>query len=404
MTNRELNGYKKYPLCDTHVHLMYQDSLSKTLQVYRDIMEYFEYERIVLLGLHHDLREDDPANNAKVLYCKAVLNESNSKSKVYAFGSTLHYFDERDTAEGYLRQIEQLDVMGFDGVKLLDGKPELHKKIGRPLDDSIYDLFYAYAEKQGIPIKMHLGDPDYFWDLDKVSEYYDEKNYAALPDVDRPVFWKLKGLVHCYDESHATLSELRNQIEGILVKFPKLKLHLAHFYFLGNMLEESIRVLEKWENVAFDLTPGGSMFVGFSKRPEAWRSFFQKYADRIYYGTDTYNTLYFEDKEDYETAVVTGVRSNQVRRMLEWERPFEDDFFGKLIPLHLDDNSLRKIYHDNCVSLLGKPKEPNKKLAALYTSQMTTMLEHGFLHTESQERDKEEIENLRQIYSYFQNE
>ncbi len=376
MTNREINNYQNIPLCDTHVHLVYQDSLDKTVQIYSDIMTHFEYERLILQGMHHSMKGDDPANNAKVLYCKAVLNAAHPQRKVYAFGSTLHYFDGRDTAEGYLRQIEQLDAMGFDGVKLLDGKPELRKRIGRPLDDPIYDLFFAYAEEHEIPIKMHLGDPDFWWQPAEDRKYY--------------------------DESFVSLEGLRSEVEGILTKFPRLKLHLAHFYFQGNKLEESVAFFEKWPNVAFDLTPGGEMFVGFSERPEAWRAFFVRYAERIYYGTDTYNMFYSEHLEDYENGSGVGFRNNQVRRMLEWEEPFEDRIYGRLIPLHLDEESLKKIYHDNCVQLLGEPKAINSRVAAAYVSQMATMMEHGFLCTATKERDALEIQNLYQVYRYFQ--
>ncbi len=43
MTNRELHNYKKIALIDTHVHMVYQDSIDKTVQIYRNIMNYFEY-------------------------------------------------------------------------------------------------------------------------------------------------------------------------------------------------------------------------------------------------------------------------------------------------------------------------------------------------------------------------
>jgi len=375
MTNRELHNYKKIALIDTHVHMVYQDSIDKTVQIYRNIMDYFEYGGIVIQGMHHSMKGDDPANNAKVLYCKDVLNAEKPERKVYAYGSTMHYFDGRDTADGYLRQIEQMHAMGFDGVKLLDGKAPLRKRIGRPLDDPMYDQFFAYAEEHGIPIKMHLGDPAYMWDpMNKKFQFGDD-----MP----------------------SLAQLRREAEGILTKFPKLKLHFAHFYFLGHELEYAKRLLETWPNVALDLTPGGEMFVGFSERPEEWRAFFCKYADRIYYGTDTYNMFYSEILEEYENGTGVGFRNNQVRRMLEWSEPYEDPYYGHFVPLHLDDESLNKIYHDNCTTLLGEPKTVAKGLVAAYTSDLLTKFEHGFVATATTERDAVEIESLKKVYSYF---
>lgn len=375
MTNEQIHHYQSFPICDTHFHLTYQDSLEKTIKIYKDIMEHFHYERIVLLAMHHSTKGDDPANNAKVLYCKSVINEE-TEHKVYAFGSLFHYYDGCDTAEGYLRQIQLMDAMGFDGVKLLDGKPQNRKRLGKRLDDSIFDGFYGYAEEHSIPVKIHLGDPPSFWDKNNPARY-------------------------TYDDSFPSLEELRGEVEGILTKFPRLQLHLAHFYFLGDDLEASIQFFEKWKNVAFDLTPGGEMFVGFSKRIEAWRQFFREYADRIYFGTDTYNMFYSDKLEDYEEGVGVGFRNNQCRRVLEGTEAFEDPYFGRLKPLNLDKDTLQKIYHDNCVKLLGEPHPVSRTLAAAYASEVLTKFEHKFARTASEKRDAEEMENLRKVYDYF---
>lgn len=375
MSNEQIHHYQSFPICDTHFHLTYQDSLEKTIKIYKDIMKHFHYERIVLLAMNHSTKGDDPANNSKVLYCKSVINEE-AEHKVYAFGSLFHYYDGRDTAEGYLRQIREMHVMGFDGVKLLDGKPQNRKRLSKRLDDSIFDGFYSYAELHGIPVKMHLGDPPSFWDADNPARYV-------------------------YDHSFPALEELRGEVEGILTKFPRLHLHLAHFYFWGDDLEASVQFFEKWPNVAFDLTPGGEMFVGFSKRIDEWREFFRKYADRIYFGTDTYNMFYSDKLEDYEEGLGVGFRNNQCRRMLEWSEAFEDPYFGRLVPLHLDKSILQKIYHDNCVRLLGEPRAIKGSLAAAYASEVLTKFEHKFVHTASEERDVGEMENLRKVYDYF---
>lgn len=382
MTNEQRHNYQSFPLCDTHVHLVYQESLEKTIQIYRDIMEYFGYERIVLLAMHNSMKGSDPANNAKVLYCKSVLNAEGTERKVYGFGSLFHYFDGRDTAEGYLRQIQIMDQLGFDGVKLLEGKPQLRKKLGRRLDDPIFDEMYAYAESHGLPIKLHLGDPASFWKTDDESR-------NGKPNENG------------YDNSFPTLEQLRSEVTGILQKFPRLHLHLAHFYFMGHELERAAKFFDTWENVAFDLTPGGEMFVGFTHRNEEWRAFFKTYANRIYYGTDTYNMFYSECLEDYENGYGVGYRNNQCRMMLEKKDAFDDQYLGRLVPLDLDADTLSRIYHDNCVELLGEPRPVANELAAAYTAFVLEKLEHKLVCTETEARDGEEMEHLRKIYAYY---
>ncbi len=55
--------------------------------------------------------------------------------------------------------------MGFDGVKMMEGKPNRRKLLARRLDDPIFDGYYRFAEENGVPLTLHLADPAYFWDL-----------------------------------------------------------------------------------------------------------------------------------------------------------------------------------------------------------------------------------------------
>lgn len=385
MTNEQLNNYYSFDICDTHLHLCYQDSLEKTIKVYTNIMDHYHYERIVLQCMLNGFDGGDPANNAKALYVKSVMNATDPTRKVYANGALLHYYDGRDTAEGYFRQVQLMNALGFDGIKMLDGKPDSRKKLGRRIDDPIFDMFYEYAQAHDMPFTYHVGDPADYWDRTKISKDALERGWF-------------------YDETYTSLEQLREEVEGILTKFPKLRFILAHFYFMGDDLEGTVEFFEKWKNVSFDLCPGGEMFVGFSKRADEWRQFFQKYAHRIYFGTDTYNRPYFDNLEDYEECMTAGYRINLTRRMLEWKEPFEDKRLGHLVPLNLEHDTLQKIYHDNCVTHLGEPRKVNGRLAAAYASDVLEKLEHGFVTTGNELKDEAERENLRKIYEYYLSE
>ena len=111
--------------------------------------------------------------------------------------------------------------------------------------------------------------------------------------------------------------------------------------------------------------------------------------------------FYSDNPEDYEEGLGVGFRNNQCRRMLEWSDAFEDPYFGRLVPLNLGKDTLQKIYHDNCVRLLGEPHAISNKLAAGYASEVLTGFEHHFVHTTTEKRDAEEMENLRKVYNYF---
>ena len=300
-----------------------------------------------------------------------------------AFSSMFHNYDERDTAEGYLAQAKALWEMGFDGVKLFDGKPKMRKLLGRRLDDPIFDPFYAFLEEHDIPVTMHLGDPPEFWDINKISEY-------ALK-----VGW------YC-DETYPTLEEMREEVLSILDKFPRLRLTMAHFFFLSQDLEACADLFARYPTLCFDLTPGGEMFENFSKRPEEWRAFFIRYADRISLGTDTYNYDLHENLPDYSKNADLA-RTNLVRKCLEWREPFEHPWYGTLIPFGLDTDTLTKIYRGNFIRRLGEPRTVNARAAAETATEMLASFDRGTLCCEDEARTALEHENLETMITYFNN-
>ena len=384
MTNQEIFHYRPYPLCDGHIHITFAHPVETTARILADTMTYFDYERIAILGLQQDSKDNgDPGNNLKALYCKSVLNRLYPDRRVYAFSGIYHRYDENDTAEGYLRQAQMLYAMGFDGIKILDGKPKMRKKLGRRLDDPIFDLFYAYAEEHDLPVTMHLGDPPEFWDISKISEY-------ALR-----VGW------YC-DETYPTLEEMREEVYGILRRFPRLRLTLAHFFFLSQDLQTCEALFETYPGLSFDVTPGGEMFANFSKDPAAWHDFFVRYSDRILLGTDTNNYTLHETLAD-NGKNADHVRLNLVRRCLETDEPFSTPNYGTLIPLALDDDTLMNIYHNNVILRLGDPRPICFRAAADAAEELRALLEDGILCDKDDARNALERANFDTLTTYFNN-
>lgn len=382
MNNPQKYGYIEIPVWDGHCHCMMYHKPELSVALFRRIMEYYEYERITVCAIVNESDADHPADNAVMFYVKSRLNAEKPNS-VYAFGNIEHYYDERDTAEGYLEQVKMLLAMGADGIKILDGKTSDRKRLNRRLDDPIFDQMYAYLEANGIQLTMHVGDPRRNWDINLVSEYARKKGWY-------------------YDETYPTLDELYEEVDGLLTKHPKLKLGLAHFYFISDNYDAAVAMMEKWENVTFDLTPGGEMFVHFSEDPEKWRAFFIKYADRITYGTDTYNFKGGDEYDALDTCAPAGVRINQVRTMLEKSEPFEDKTLGHLIPFHLERDVLDRIYYKNIAKVLGDAKPINAALCAEYAKKMLAELENGVIKSGDADKQALDMEYLCDIIKYFE--
>lgn len=325
--NPELHDYSLVPIYENHAHMTEEIMLiDDTVTVFRDIMAHFNYGKLQVCSIPFYNRTE----NYKGFYVK-----SNLKPSVYVSVGLDHHLDERDTADYYLSEIKKYYAMGCDGIKMLEGKMKNHRKIGKPLCDPVFDKFYAFAEEKEIPIIIHLGDPLELWDITKCSQYAIEKGW------------------YC-DENDPTRDELRKEITDVLVKFPKLHIIFAHFNFMGDELERAAAMFDKWENICFDLTPGGEMYVSFTENYKQARAFFETYQDRILYGTDIYAfmpvTASTEDR---------GKRANLVRSYLEKKEPFYEPSVKKeLMPFGFSEEILSKIYRDNFVRLYGENPRP----------------------------------------------
>lgn len=381
MTNREMNNYKKFPISDTHFHFIYPKEIDTTVDILRGYRDYLELESITLCAMSRSsFRLLDPVNNLKGLYCKSVLGKE-KKNGIYVYGSPLHLYDERDTSEGYLQQVKELYEMGVDGYKIMDGKPTMRKKLGKPLCDPIFDEMYAFIEEKQMPVKMHLADPAKYWgDKSNISEYALAKGW------------------YYGDGTYPTVEEFRSEVDGILTKFPKLKLCLAHFGYMTDDIRDTVRFLEKWENTSFDLTPGASNYLNFTMHPEEWKSFFKKYAHRLYLGSDTFNKL--SENGEFDTGDF-----DIPRRMLEWppERKVES-VVGVLTPMNLPDEILKKIYDENRRELLKDARPLNVQAILKNARQQLELLQGDYYTMEFQEEKLLEVRNVEKIIKYFSEE
>ncbi len=327
MKNYELQQYRAQPINDIHVHIHMNRPLADTVATYREVMEHMNYDRIAVQCLpNHNLTD-----NPEALYCKAVI------PGLYAFAGLFHHMDERDTAENYRRQAEAAYAMGCDGFKMLEGKPDYRKELGKPLDDPSLWSFYAFMEEKGLPILMHLGDPREFWDRERIPQWALERGWL-------------------YDDSFVPFEETVREVERVLERFPRLHLILAHFFFTSDDPAYAERFMERFPNACLDLTPGCEMYTNFSRNSAWWREFFLKYSDRILYGTDIYN--WTADGRTTENRYAHAV--NLQRQFLErtesftayWPRETFDHPFG------LPDEVLDNLYYNNFVRLCGNNPRP----------------------------------------------
>ncbi len=312
------------PVIDCHMHLDGINGIGNMLKIFDKCS--LKAANILVGAI---LTEQKIERNIAALLLKSMYPD-----KFYVFGGLDYYLpDCPKYPQNLLKQAKTLKTLGVDGMKMIEGKPNIRKQIGVALDSTIYDKYYSFLQEEGIPILFHVADPDEFWNENLVSDHHKSKGW----------FYG--------DGTFPSKESLYQEIDRLLDKFPRLKIVFAHFYFLANHPDKASDFLDKWPNTYLDVTPGIVIYPQLAQIIDKWKDFFLKYQDRILFGTDNFAT---NTKKDINSYVK---RYNNVRYFLENEGEF-DAWGTKLKGLGLKQEVLEKIYILNFEQLVGKKPKP----------------------------------------------
>lgn len=256
---------------------------------------------------------------------------------------------ERSNQPGYSQfqadEIARAHQAGAHGVKVLKTLGlYLREGItdGRllPVDDPRFDLMWEACAALHMPVCIHVSDPEaFFLPIDRFNERFEELNNH--PD------WSFHGRDF---PSNAELLAARNRL---FARHPKTQFVALH---VGNNAENLFYVsecMDRFPNMHVEL---GARIGELGRQPRATRKFFEKYQDRILFGTD---------------AVPNGTETPQqifgdelyeiYYRFLETEDEYFDYAPAPVPPqgrwriygLGLPEGILRKIYYENAARLLG---------------------------------------------------
>ena len=274
----------------------------------------------------------------------AILKSEDAS--VFAFGGLIYPSEDGEfDAES---QVKDLMAIGFDGIKMIESKPTAYIKLPYRIDSDYYKKFFAYAEEQQIPILSHVADPEDFWDPERA------------PEIAKKNGWFYG------DGRYPSREQIYGEIYTILKRHPKIKMILAHCFFLSRHPEQIEELLDTYENVCIDLTPGTEMYRDFSQNREVWRKIFCKYYDRFMFGTDIHSEYdlafrkrkvdsvvrFFTTDDVYQSfgATVQGLGLTQEQCDYIFGRSFLK-FMGEK-PKKIDPIALREYIaqHAECVS------------------------------------------------------
>ena len=332
--------YGNYEITDSHVHPFGGAGLEKFLEAARVYMDDVQIKGVNLQCINNS-RHGSAGTDLLAL----ILKIKDPRFTAYSsFGYWMNTIPH--DGPGLKSQLETYMAAGFDGLKMLEGKPTERAATGIPLDDPRYDSAFDLLEKTGFHITSHVNDPEEFWDPQTCPK------------------WANGGKGGYWDTSkYLTKEQHYRENENMLARHPKINITFAHAYFLSNYPDRMTALLDKYPNVTIDLTPGIEMYDGFTKQHKRWREIFIAYQDRFIFGTD--NAM---GSTAQSIAAHDGGRRYKIEnivRFLSTNDEFEAWGYS-LKGMGLPGGVIAKILSGNYLRLRGKPKPVNRDAAMAY--------------------------------------
>ena len=336
--------YGDYEITDAHVHPFGGAGLQKFFKAADDYINEAQVKGINLLCINNNR-----FGTAGADLLSLVLKTKDSRFTVYCgFGYWMNTIPH--DGPGLKAQLETYMAAGFDGLKMLEGKPTERAISKLRLDDPCYDSAFDLLEKTGFHILSHVNDPEEFWDP-KLCPKWANGGEGGYWDASK----------YLTKEQHYTESE------NLLARHPKINITYAHAYFLSNYPDRMAALFDKYPNVSVDLTPGIEMYDGFTKQYKRWREIFITYQDRFLFGTDNVINPLGASPITHDGSYCQKI-ANETRFLTTAD---EFEAWGyKLKGLGLPKEVSAKILSKNFLRLRGEPKPVNREAAAAYGQAM----------------------------------
>ncbi len=240
--------------------------------------------------------------------------------------------------------VEQAANDGARGLKILKSLGlYLREKITEgaliKIDDPRFDPMWEACASAKLPVAIHVSDPVAFFEpIDRFNERFEELN--KHPD------WSFHG------KDFPSNAELLAARDRVFARHPKTQFIVLH---VGNFAENLSHVgqcLEKYPNVHVDIA---ARIGELGRQPRAARAFFERFQDRIMFGTDAVPRGY-----DTPQQLASDALYQIYYRFLETNDEYFDYAPAKVPPqgrwriygLGLPDPILRKVYNGNAKRIL----------------------------------------------------
>src|SRR5499427_5455016 len=337
----------KFPLIDIHTHISASTKSEKGVELSPDreylgtpqellaVMERKNIRAMVNLtgGYDHGLAE-------------AVGKYDRTYSgRFYTFTEPSYSrLKETDYSRLQAQAIERAHRDGARGLKILKTlglylRENITSGTLVKIDDPRFDAMWDACGQLNMPVAIHVSDPiAFFTPTDRFNERYEELNNH--PD------WSF------YDHDFPSNAELLEARNRVFARHPHTQFLVLH---VGNCSEDLANVsenLDRFPNMTVDIA---ARIGELGRQPRRSRQFFDRYQDRILFGTDA-----TPHGDEFPQQVFNEKLYEIYYRFLETEDEYFDYAPAKVPPqgrwriygIGLPEAILLKVYNQNAARLL----------------------------------------------------
>ena len=208
------------------------------------------------------------------------------------------------------------------------------------LDDPVMNPVWQACARLDIPVLIHTAEPmEFFSPMDYKNERWLELALFPSRRNNAP--------------GQPSFEQLLGERDRMFAANPKTRYIGAHFAYYGHNLPGAAKLLDRLPNVVLEVS---AVLYDFGRQPRASRRFFEKYQDRILFGTD---------------AIPNGrqtpqqIFGDEVYRIYYRFLETEDEYFDyapapvppqgrwRIYGIGLPDAILQKVYNGNARRLLS---------------------------------------------------
>jgi len=207
------------------------------------------------------------------------------------------------------------------------------------IDDARFDPMWDTCGQLNMPVAIHVSDPiAFFTPTDRFNERYEE--LSNHPD------WSF------YDRDFPSNAELLEARNRVFARHPRTQFTVLHVGNFSENLDNVSENLDRFPNMTVDIA---ARIGELGRQPRRSRRFFDRYQDRILFGTDA-----TPHGDQFPQQVFNDKLYEIYYRFLETEDEYFDYAPAKVPPqgrwriygLGLPQSILKKLYNENAARVL----------------------------------------------------